>query len=335
MPWIEFVDQPSLTYSNITGFIGTRVFKVWGNVFREQIVTKPQDVKEYDTPPSGTVNRGLPMFDSDYPYDSTRGVFAKLDQYQISQQSGNLLVTAIYTDIRYRANFTAAFQTERYEIPYARKIVFFTPRPGASPLSQAGSSWTSSSVPMYSTWWRISTVRYWTRPGEFGGSQDMDVVRSLSRSINQQVNQLHDIGGNSDSKLWVRFEGGDVQQQTIDRYRIRYSWVFDTGIRYNAERLRGTVVVPFAPPGSNLKVTDLIAVPRIPSRLYETQFVYNEGTYTTEDQGWIRPPFERVERVPFFGLPPGSTDMPRPVYVGLLDFDNSNPQGWSTLPGMP
>lgn len=329
MPWVELTDQPSLSYSNMTGFFGTRKFAVW-QVDRSVITNAPQSVIKLHGGLTVGDNQGLPAFDSEWPYaDRDVNAIALLDDYSIEQVGTHLLVTALYTDRRARNSFSSTFQTQVQQIPYQIK----TPVLGVTPTVQTVATyrWNDQTFPVFSTLVRFQLVKYFhldqvgtARVGDAG--YYMDTFESIAR----QTNKLHkfDPAGGNDSTIssWFRFEGGDVRQLTWDRFQCTYAWVHDSGSPYNTRNL-------FVPPGIDAgQIGESINFPRIRSTLVDNGAEY------------FRAPFEQT--IPcadpeFFTRATDDAFLsdfvihPRKkVFVSRLLYDREDPYGYVHLPGM-
>lgn len=329
MPWVETSRQPPAQYSNLTGFVGFRTFKVWGNINRTLILTDPQQVinpSNSTSLPPGT----LPAFDSTWPgFEAHTG--ATLEQYGVETDGDVLLVTAVYTDRRQRDDFLSSFQTEREEIEFAYRVPIVrpvaTPSGIVTPSDINTKGWYTSTIVRYSTWYRMRKTVYVQLAPEQAG----DPVSNIDLPIASQVNKIHNLGnassvtpGSEAFKLFARFEGGDVQRLTWDRFKITYSWTVESGVPWPGSNfsdiLRGEIIAGGI---AALDPEDFI-FPRFTSRLY--------GGGVGDGQIYLRPPFEQTRSIPRISIDDPANLLP-PLFWSFMEFEFDE-DGFSGLPGL-
>lgn len=325
MPWVELTSQPPAQYSNLTGFIGIRVFKVWGGWTREAILSKPEIVDSGDA----TNPQFLPAYDSDWMNGDA--VLGTLERYEVGVISGDVHeVTAIYSDKRIRGEFDSSFQTEREEFSYYYQGGFA--QPGAE-NDEPAKVWIGDTFDVNSTWYRIRQSRY----VKLDEQQASNPIKYIDLPISRQINRLHNIGdtidgpnpdGGAANALWARFEGADVRRLTWDRFSVSYSWVVDSGVR----AINGVQNYINPMVSSENFDPNQFYVPTFHSRLYPAP---NSGPEGPGTPGWLRPPFESIRSTQ--GLISGGgaiapIGIERPPFffcVMPLEIDE---QGWRVLP---
>lgn len=329
MPWVETSRQPPVQYSNLTGFVGFRVFKVWGGVNRQMILSDPQHVLD-------TTYGPLPSFDSTWPGQDAQ-IGATLEQYSVETDGDVLHVTAVYTDRRQRDDFLSSFQTEREELQYAYRQPVLLPYANISggttaplttdPSLLAAKMWWLTTLVRYSTWYRIRKTVYLQLPP----NQAADPLTNIDAPIAGQVNKIHNLGnsvaispGSPAYKLFARFEGGDIQRLTWDRFKIAYSWTVESGVPWPGTSFTDIVRGEIISGGIAALDPNDFVFPRFASRLY--------GGGATDGQIYLRPPFEQVRSIPRISVDDPTSLLP-PLFWNFMEYEIDE-SGFTQLPGL-
>lgn len=337
MPWVRFTNQPTLSYSNLTGFYGTVVYKAW-DIDRNDIVVAPERLMKNPGGTSPGDTETLPGFDTPWPFGSSVDESVPtdrilLDDYTVSKNGTEFVIVALYTDRRYRNTFAASFQTKQDDVQYQLKRPIVLAKSQGSGNS-ASWAWVNYAAPVFSTIARASITKHVKvnyTPGEAGPSQ---FLRQFSSVINAQTNRLHYLGvpsgssqGSRSLEYWFRFEGADIVQIAWDRFKVSYSWVHDSGNLADYS----SIFIPGSDPTQSMLEINL---PKVRSSLEEIE----NGPSDTVGK-WFRAPFEQTIAVPpmeYFGdIGQGSFDPTKPppnVYISRQIF-KVDATGWASLPG--
>lgn len=307
--------------------MGIRLFKVWGGVSRELILTKPEEVKNGDS----TFSQGLPEYDSVWPGGQDWATQATLERYEVQVEEGDLLIaTAYYTDRRWRGEFDSSFQTEEEEFSFYYQGSFVQP---GQDEADGIKVWLPDTLTARSSVYRIRQTRYI----KLEQPQTDDIIKSIDLKIARQMNKIHNIGdnlgpnpdGRPGEPLYARFEGGDVRRLTWDRFAIAYSWVVDSGVKTPA-----TGFEKYINPQINTQNFDIsqFYIPRFNSVLYPTPPAAPGGG---EAPSWLRPPFEII-RSSQTKLDAGGTVVPigiesTPFFFTVFPYEKED-NGWRQLP---
>ena len=211
MGGIEYIDRGPFVGDRWGRKRAVRVFRLFGNIQPEQIITNP----EYITLTDGS---SLPAYDSIWEGQ-------KLEQYAVSQSGTLIEAVAIYTNDWYRPEVGVENITRTTEIPFAERV----PTRTVNNVTVGSYVWRERKLNV-----QINAVR-WSMKVRV----DKDEYLVNAAYVADQKGKIHKItvGGTSGvstpggTAIYAQFDVGSVVQVTNSLMEVTYSWLTDPGVK--------------------------------------------------------------------------------------------------------